>query len=381
MTIARMKRPIVLLLLLAIIDRIILQGIYPVLPVMVADLGASPRANSNFMGITYIAITAGSYLTPRILRYYTSVTRLSIIISVLTALALAAMGAGMGYGGFLAATSFYWFLCGIQINIYSIIMSYVSPPEKTGVNFGLLANTALVGAVAGSFFIGSFIHHFGGFNAFLVFGAVTILSRLLMLRSGLDVVYARHSTHVDSFKVRPAVWLFLIAFNAGIMLVYVGRFNLSLIMKQQQYDIDSISYLFGLGALLVFPFPYLFGRLSQWVPGKLLLGLTLAGATVAMLLLYKGSTYSVYLLSCFLMCVMTYSSRGVSQKMIYDMYPLGEQKHAQSLLSSANWVAAILGFALISLASGNMSLEVLSLCCFGVGIAAMLLLFFVKMGK
>ncbi len=373
-----MNRPVLILLLIATIDRVILQGIYPILPVMIADLGASARDNGIFMAVTYMSIAAGSYLTPRILQLYTSVSRLSIIISVFTALSLVGMGCGMGYFGFLIATSLYWFFCGVQINVYSIIMSYLSPPWKAGGNFGMLANTTLIGAVIGSFFIGPVIHHLGSLNSFLLFGGVTIFARLLMLRSGFDIVYARHNTHTERFKISPKLWLFLITFNTGIMLSFMGRFNLSLIMKAHHYNIDAISYVFAWGALIVFPLPYLFGLLSNRVSGKLLLGVSLACVTVAMGLLYKQDSYFSFLAISFLICIMTYCSRGVSQKIVYDMYPIGQQKHAQSVLSSANWVAAIIGFVVVSITSGSFSLREISLISFLAGIVAVVVLVFLK---
>jgi MFS family permease len=376
-----MNRSVFLLLLIATIDRIILQGIYPILPVMIADLGASAKDNGIFMAVTYLSIAVGSYLTPRILGYYTSVSKLSVWLSVFTAVSLIAMGSGMGYLGFLVATSAYWFFSGVQINIYSIIMSYISPPEHTGSNFGLLANTTLVGAVIGSFFIGPVIHNLGTLCSFILFGVLTVLARMLVLFSGFDVVYSKHNVPSGDFRISARLWLLLIVFNTGIMLSFMGRFNLSLIMKEYHYDIDSISYIFAWGALIVFPLPYFFGLLSQRVPGKLLLVLSLACATIAMGLLYKGNAYISFLSVSFLICIMTYCSRGVSQKIIYDMYPLNQQNHAQSVLSSANWVAAIIGFVVVSATSGSFSLQEVSLFSFIAGVLAVVVLLFSDVGK
>ncbi len=371
-----MNRPVIILLLIATIDRIILQGIYPILPVMIADLGATPRDNGIFMAITYLAIAAGSYLTPRILGLYSSVSRLSVILAILTAITLIAMGCGMGYTGFLVATSCYWFLCGVQINIYSIIMTYISPAPKSGRNFGLLANTTLVGAVIGSFFIGPVIHSLGTLSSFIVFGMMTIVTRFLMLGSGFDVVYAQHSQDTGTFRISGKLWLLLITFNAGIMLSFMGRFNLSLIMKDLHYDIDTISRIFAWGALIVFPLPWLFGVLSERISGKWLLVVSLAAVTAAMGFLYTGNTYQSFFAVSFLICIMTYCSRGVSQKIIYDMYPISEQKHAQSVLSSANWVAAILGFVVVSITSGHFSLQQVSHYSFTAGVGAVVVLMF-----
>jgi len=368
-----MKKSVFILLVVATIDRIILQGIYPVLPVMVANLGVSKKDTGMFMTITYISIALGSMLTARLLKYYSSVNKLSLIISVLTAVALYAMGVQSGYVGLLVATSCYWCLSGIQINIYSVIMSYISTAENIGGNYGLLANTTLTGAVIGSFLIGPVIHTWGNFYAFLFLGILTIAARLVMMLADYDIVYAQHK-YIGEFKLSKRLWILLISFNTGIMLSFMGRFNLSLIMKEHHYNLNDISYIFAWGSLIVFPLPYLFGLLSQKVSNKLLLIITLLCVTASMAVLYKGVSYPAFLTVSFLICIMTYCSRGVSQKIIYDMYPLKQQTQAQSILSSSNWIAGIFGFLLVSIASDVLSLQQVSLLGFIVGLLSVLLL-------
>lgn len=376
-----MNKGVIILLLVATVDRIILQGIYPVLPVMIADMGLPPGYNSMFMAITYVSIALGSYLTPRIMGYFSSVSKLSVFISLLTAIALWGMGSSSGYWSFLVATCLYWLLSGVQINIYSIVMSYISPPHKIGSNFGLLANTTLVGAVLGSFVLGPFIQELGLFYSFLVFGIVSVVFRFLLFFAEYDSISAQQAATDTDFKISNKLWVLLITFNAGIMLSFIGRFNLSLIMKEQHYSIEYISYVFAWGALIVFPLPYLFGRLSERISNKLLLVISLLSVVIAMAILYRTTTYFGFLSVSFLICIMTYCSRGVTQKILYDMYPISQQKHAQSVLSSANWVAAILGFVSVSVTSGWFSLQQVSLYGCVAGIASVLVLFFSKFGR
>lgn len=374
-----MNRPIAALLFSATIDRIILQGIYPVLPVMVASRGVSPKNNGIFMAVVYVAIALGSWLTPRMLQLYSSVGRLSVALAVLTGLALVAMAYSDSYTAFLLSTAAYWFLCGVQVNIYSVLMSFISSPQHIGSNFGLLANTTLVGAVLGGLAIGPAITSLGSHGAFILFAVATALTRLLMLLPQFDVAYARHSEDLPPLKISGTLWLFLLLFNAGIMLSFIGRFNLSLAMKDLHYNIDDISRMFAWGALAVLPLPYIFGLLSQRIGGKWLLVVSLASVSLAMWLLYSSSTYMSFFWAGFLICIMTYCSRGVAQKIIYDMFSISEQKRAQSMLASANWVAAILGFALVSLLSSGLSLSVVSLACCVLGVVVSLSLLFSRL--
>jgi MFS family permease len=369
-----MKKQVPRLLFVATIDRIIIQGIYPILPVMIANLGTSKKDTGLFMTVTYIAVAAGSMLTPALLKRFPSVNRMTVIISLLSAVALIGMGVLSSFSGLLAATSAYWFLSGIQINVYSIIMSQISPPKNIGPNFGLLANTILVGSVVGSFSIGPLIQHWGMIYAFAFFGTITILSRLALVGAGFDYAYAA-TRQVSGFRINKKLWILLITLNVGIMLSFIGRFNLSLIMKDARSNIDDISYIFAWGSLLALPLPYLFGLLAKRYSNKALLFVTLCSIAASMYLLSVSHTFTSFLAVSFLICIMTYCSRGVSQKIIYDMYPLNQQTQAQSALTSANWIAAIAGFLILGITSGTLSLETLSLIGSVVGgVAAIVLL-------
>ncbi len=369
-----MRGPVLKLLLVATIDRIILQGIYPVLPLLIAEKGANARMNSVFMAVTYLAIAMGSWLTPTIMSRFKSVSCLSMVVGLLTAIFLMIMGVSSGYYLFLLGTSLYWFLCGVQINVYSIMMSYVSTEAESGRNFGLLANTTLLGAVLGGFMMGPVLQFAGAVQSFAAFAIVSVLIRFVLMSGDFDKVYQRFATVPGNFRLSARIWLLLIALNAGIMLSFTGRFNQSLIMRSGGYQVSEVSNLFALGALIVFPLPYLFGLLSQKISGKWLLMLTLLSVTGALFLLATTKGFGYYLSVSVLIGIMTYCSRGVSQKIFYDQFPIEEQKQAQSVLSSAGWVAAILGFLIVTVMAAGWSLEQVSAAGIVIGLASVLVL-------
>lgn len=367
-----------LLLLLSGIDRVVLQGIYPVLPVLVAGKGVKSSYNGLFMAVTYLAISFGSWFTPRLLTRIKGINRISVIIGLLTAVSLAGMGLSQSIGYFTAFTASYWLLSGIQINIYGIIMSYVCPPAESGKHFGLLANTTLIGAIIGSFLLGPLMDYVGITSSFIIMATITFVVRLAIYIGRYEGVYHKNSGYTPDFKVSKSLWLLIILLNVGMFSAYIGRFNMSLIMKDFHFSLASISNVFAWGALFVLPFPYLFGILSQRISPKLLLGISLLCVSLAAFILAWASQFIAFVAVAFLISIMTYCSRGVTQKMIYDMYPLSQQKHAQSLLSSANWVAGIAGFASIGIVSGFISPQLISLFCAAIGVLAMFLLPIIK---
>jgi MFS family permease len=145
-------------------------------------------------------------------------------------------------------------------------------------------------------------------------------------------------------------------------------------MRSGGYKVSEVSNLFALGALLVLPLPYFFGLLSQKIGGKWLLMITLLSVTGALFLLAVTIGFGYYLGVSVLIGIMTYCSRGVSQKIFYDQFPIEEQKHAQSVLSSSGWVAAIMGFLIVTVMASRYSLEQVSWVGIVVGLASVFLL-------
>lgn len=250
------------------------------------------------------------------------------------------------------------------------MMSHFTAPNTAGQDFGLLANTTLVGAVVGSFFVGDWMHFAGQFWAFVGFAGLIVLSRLLFLFPNLDVSF--HANHsVSTVRQRPTfgLWVLLVTLNIGIMLAFIGRFNMSLVMKQSGYSIGSVSRAFALGTLLALPFPWLFGIWEKRVPAIVLLSISISCVALALPLI-NGKHYYAYITAGFLMSIMTYCSRGVTQKLLYDEFPISVQRYAQSLLSTVNWVAAITAFAAIAILSLYFPAHIINWVGFAIGIGA-----------
>ena len=366
------KKAINILLISSIIDRTILQGIYPLLPVLVSNTGATNKQTGIFMTVIYIAIFIGSVLTTKALKFNSSIINVVVLVSILLSISLFLMGIQNSFAVFLVVTSLVWFLAGINQNLTSIIMSYISPAQSVGINFGKLANTILIGTVIGSFLTGSLIKWIGQELTFLIFAIAFFLSKLLLVF--IKVTKPQESIKdKQKFKINSQfIWLMLVL-NIGLMLTHIGRFCLSLIMKDKAFNIEEISHIFAWGALFALPLPYIYGVLSQKISNKKLLISNLFAILLCMFLLFIGNNWIEYLLISFLISVMIYCSKGISQKLVYELYPLNQQSAAQSALATSNWIAAIFGFLWVGFSSDIFSLPQISLIGFVLALIAIVL--------
>jgi predicted MFS family arabinose efflux permease len=359
------KRGVNILLVSSVIDRTILQGIYPLLPILVSNTGATKKETGIFMTVIYLAIFIGSVFTTKALKFNSSIIKVAIAISILLSVSLFLMGIQNNFTFFLIATSAVWLLAGINQNLSSIIMSYISPAESVGINFGKLANTILIGTVVGSFITGSLFKWIGQEYTFLIFAIAFVFSKLLLVF--IKITKPKETIKdKQKFKINSQfVWL-MIVLNTGLMLTHIGRFCLSLIMKDNNINIEDISHIFAWGALCALPLPYIYGVLSQKLSNKLLLITNLIAILCCMMLLFVCNNWIEYLLISFLISIMAYCSKGVSQKIVYEYYPLNQQSSAQSALSTSNWIAAIFGFLWVGIATDIFTLHQIPLIGFAI---------------
>lgn len=372
-----MKKATNLLLLSSLIERTVFQGIYPVLPVIVASVGASKKDTGLFMAIIYGAIFLGSVSSPKIFKTKYSIIKTAIVIALMLGVAICLMGSMKQYSFLLLASCLVWFLGGVQQNTTSVMMTYITTPKNAGINFGKLGNTVLIGTVVGGFLTSLLFKVCGQPITFIIYGVAIVLSRfLVLLIKPINAIDNTKSIVQEKFKPsKQFLWL-VIAVNIGLMLAHIARFCLSLLMKEHGHSIESISANFGWGALIALPLPYLYGRLSQLKSNRLLLFSLLISIAICMLLLFSFSNSFSFLIISFLISVTAYCSKGVTQKIVYKLYPITQQINAQSNLATTNWIAAIFGFTWVSFASDIFTLQQVSIIGFVLAIIGAFIIFF-----
>ncbi|MBX2923240.1 MAG: MFS transporter [Chitinophagaceae bacterium] len=146
-----------------------------------------------------------------------------------------------------------------------------------------------------------------------------------------------------------AFFSLLVVTNITLLLTYTSRFFLTLQMSENNMSTENILYLTALGVLLSIPFPYIYGILSKSYSNKLLLISTIVSIGLAMILLNYLNSPTGYLVIGVFISITTFCTRSLSQKIIYDIFALDKQAWAQTVLTTTNWLSAIVGFLACSL--------------------------------
>ncbi|MBX2923241.1 MAG: hypothetical protein KF746_13660 [Chitinophagaceae bacterium] len=155
------KRNIYRIFTSVLFDRIITQGVFLLLPLLIIKTGVPKSGNATFMSIIFVAVFCGSAITKNTFSYGSSISGFIIKCSIVMSLLLFLMGAATSYYQLLFITASLWFLSGLVQNYLNIFMVYLSKSEKIGVNLGILNIMAQIGTVVGCLLVGSFIKSFG----------------------------------------------------------------------------------------------------------------------------------------------------------------------------------------------------------------------------
>jgi len=123
-------------------------GLFPLLPVHAAELGATPAQVGVYLAVTYIAITLGNLLTGW-LSGRISRKALFVIAGLVGVPALFLLGQVTVLWQMIVLTSVVWFTGGIGLALVSVFVGLTASEANRGRWFGLIALTNPLGAVIG----------------------------------------------------------------------------------------------------------------------------------------------------------------------------------------------------------------------------------------
>lgn len=325
-------------------------GLFPVLPLYAAGLGASPSFIGVYLGITYIAISIGSILAGQLSE---RLPRRAVLIGagLLGTPALVLLGHVNSLWQVVLLTALVWFAGGIGLAILNVLTGLHTDASTRGKAFGLLALGSPLGALLGGLVVGRTLE-MGGYA--LMFSVVAVIWSIYPVLAILCIQDkpncespASQSAQPSNPSIRPGpvFTLLLVTVLLASITVSVGRLGLSLAMKDQQYSASDVSTANAIGGLITIPVTLLIGALSDRLGHKrfLLFGYLVAMGSAVMLFL------AVDLWQFWVVSSLVLVSRSVISSMspayTTDLVRRRFLGRALPLVGTMNWVSSVIGFA------------------------------------
>lgn len=323
-------------------------GLFPLLPIYAGNFGATPTTIGIYLALTYISITLGTLLAGWLSGRFPR--RLTLTLAGFTGvLALALLGQATTLWQVIFLTGTVWFTGGVGLANIDVLTGLLTNSANRGKSFSWIALTNPLGAIIGSLLVGQMVEWQGYPVMFVVLAveyAIWPLIALLLLRERpVQIGKASQSASLTSAGPKRVFHFLLLSILLSAMSISVNRLGLSLTMKDLHYSAGAISGANVIGGLVTIPIVLWFGKLSDHLGRKLfLLSGYLLAALGGVILLLAGHLWHFWLVAATTLIARSISA-SLASALATDILPPSALGRSLPWVSTASWVAGVLGFA------------------------------------
>lgn len=326
------------------------NGLLPLLPVYVRQLGATATEAGLYLALAYLALAAGTILAGLLVsrfgarRLFLASAAVSAVAPWLTAAATLPWQVGL-------LTAMTWFAGGIQAVLIHIQVGHHADQTSRGKTFSLMFLAVPLGALVGGLTIGRLVDWQGFPAMFRVLGVVYASLFPIMGYFALqEDTPAQASPTTTAAEKRPVhlgqafKLLLLISFLFNVT-IFIARLSTSLEMQTLRFSAGAVSSTMAAGGLVSIPFIFWFGSLSDRLGRRRFLAFNyVLGIAGVLLLISATQLWHFWLVSIFL-SVSNYASASVSSALATDLLLKEAFNKGLSFLNASSWIAAVVGFS------------------------------------
>jgi MFS family permease len=355
-------------------------GLFPLLPVYAAELGATPTLIGFYLAVTYIAITLGNLLTgwlsgrvPRKVLFVTA--------GVMGVPALFLLGQVTALWQLFVLTSVVWFTGGVGLSLISVFIGLHADEGSRGKWFSLVALTNPLGAVIGGSAVSFMVAWQGYPLMFSLLGVVYAIWPLVGLWKVQDKLATKaakpEASRFTSLRLSRGYHLLLLTVLLSALTVSVVRMGLSVSMKAIHFSPAAIAGANVVGGLVTLPVVLGLGALSDRLGRRmfLALGYTLA-ALSSLSLVMAEQLWHFWIVAAAVLVARTIGG-SLASALATDILPPQTLGRGLPMLGTMTWASGVLGFAasgyvIDTLGASNLYLIATLLALIAAGLMSML---------
>ncbi len=372
------KKQLIALLLCSVVFWTVGNGIVPLLPVFTNSLGADTAVAGYSLAVAYVALAAGAMAAIWAEGRVKSLRRLLILSALLSPPFMYLMGQATSILQLVIFMSLAMFLGGLGIALLGILAGYSAGEQERGRVFGALAVTGSVGMLLGGLTAGPATVAWGYPGLFAAAAAFSLLNPLLALlvedqpiapRKAVSVPLTRDADAIPLTRDADATqaaesdgsapvaaageraslgrgfWLLFLAAVVAMAANVASQIGRSLAMADLGFNATAISSTVAVSGVITLPLPLLAGWLSDRIGRRLILGISYAAVTLALLVLANAVQLWHFWAVIALATVQSVVGGAVTPALGADLAPRPALGQAMALLSLTTWIGGVLGFA------------------------------------
>jgi DHA1 family multidrug resistance protein-like MFS transporter len=344
-----LSQPLIYLFTSSFVVLFVGMGLFPLLPVYAAQLGASKTTIGVLFAAMYISNAIGSMMPAWLAG---RLTRKSLFIagSILGIPALLLLGRATELWQVAALTSILWFSGGLVISLVNVFTGLYSSGRNRGKSFSLMSLPMPLGAVIGSAAVGSLVTWQGFGPMFSMLGGLWVLLPLI----GLLALKDGPSARPQEARLQPAAspvrfvssfYLLLGLTIASALAINAGRLGTSLSMQALDFSPGAIASSVTVSGLVAIPLTFLIGALSDRLGRERFLAIGYLLASAGVLLLVFATQLWQFWLAATLLLVSLSASGAMASALTTDILAPEAMTRGLSWLKGMNSVAGVISFA------------------------------------
>lgn len=324
------------------------MGLFPVLPLYAADLGATSGVVGVYLALTYASITFGTMLTGWLAKRIPYRTLLAGA-GLLGIPALVLMGHVTAMWQLIALTGIIWFTGGIGLSLVSVLTGVITDPERRGKSFGLMSLSLPLAALAGGMTVGQLIAWQGYATMFAALGALWVVLPLSAWRLAPVSLKPARKDATRTTMTQPGLGGAFYAFTLVTLLstaaVNIGRLGTSLSMHALAFSPSEVASTATVSGLVAIPVVIWIGSLSDRLDRRRLLVLSYALIAAGVSTLIVATQLWHFWLSATLLLIARCANGSIGAALVTDMLAPANLLRGLSLLNTSGWAAGVLTYA------------------------------------
>ena len=352
------------------------NGLLPLLPVYATQLGADPAAVGYYLSFVYVALLAGTVIAGWVSDRLQRRKLLYIAAAVAGIPTVWLMGRGTSIWYLAALTATLWFIVGLEVTLLSVLAGLFAEKAHRGRVFGILGLTQGLSMLFGGLAIGPMADRWGYPTMFAILALFSIPGPLLGLLLKDKVVATGRRGQPSATESPGLGWAFFYLLLATL-LVGIGGFasgmGRSVAMNDLGFTSAAISSAGAVAGAVTLPLPLIVGWLSDRVGRKRLIAFCYVAVAAGLMTLATSVSLWHFWVATSLIAVSN-GSAIVRQALATDLAAQESLGKGMSLLTSATWVAGIIGFAATGSAIQHLGISTTLLAGASLPLMAILLL-------
>jgi MFS family permease len=325
------------------------MGLFPLLPVYAAQLGASKTTIGVLFAAMYISNAIGSML-PAWLAGRLSRKSLFVAGSVLGLPALLLLGRATALWQVAVLTSILWFSGGLVVSLVNVFTGLYSSGRNRGKSFSLMSLPMPLGTLIGSAAVGGLVTRQGFATMFSLLGVLWVLLPLIGLfllkdRPSTGQASGDHPPETGPARLAPSFYLLLGLTIASALAINAGRLGTSLSMQALDFSPGAIASSATVSGLFAIPLTFMIGILSDRLGRERFLTIAYLLASAGVLSLVFASQLWQFWMAATLLLVSLSASGAMASALASDILAPEAMTRGLSWLKGMNSTASVISFA------------------------------------